>query len=133
MAGLPFFLIERGHLFVTFSQDAHALAAGFDFYGVRGIRLRCGVSRQGAARMKWASAGRIAWRGDFALEDDSLMLWPGIWLGNGAEQRDRVRMFWIAVKLFARGLLNDPAEVHHRDFVRKMLDDGQVMGDEEKR
>ena len=40
-------------------------------------------------------------------------------------------MGWTGEELFRGAGLDDDAEVHHRDAVRNMTDDRQVMGDEQ--
>ena len=50
---------------------------------------------------------------------------------NRREQRQRVRVERVVVQVVGRRDLDDLAEVHHRDPVGDMPDDGQVVGDEE--
>ncbi len=55
----------------------------------------------------------------------------GIGHRHRLQQRLRVRMERMRVELVAWCALDDPAEVHHRDLVRDVLDDGEVVRDEE--
>ena len=54
-------------------------------------------------------------------------------LGDGREQRVRVRVAGVAVDVGGRTDLDDLAEVHDRDAVGDVPDDGQVVRDEQER
>ena len=91
------------------------------------------VPRLRAARMEPTTRGRIDRRRDVAAKDDPLAAvgQVGIGYGHGREQRRRVRVTWPLVQLVGGGDLDDLAEVHHRDPVAHVRDDGQVVGDED--
>ena len=87
----------------------------------------------GASRVKRAAGGRVHRARNVSLEHDALALLAGIGDGNGAKQRLGVRVLRLFVEVFGRCLFDYQAQVHHRDALREILHDLQVMGDEEKR
>ena len=103
------------------------------------VCFRTGViSRQtsmakGAAGVEGAALWRIDGAGDVSGEDDALAggLDYGVGDGYGGEKGTGVWVLGVSVELVPAGYLDDLAQVHDRDSVRYMPDDGEVVGDEE--
>jgi hypothetical protein len=90
---------------------------------------------QPASRVEVAAGRRIGRAGNVAGEDDATS--PALDLGirdrHGGQERDGVRVNGPVVQLAGRGRLYEPPEIHHRDAVADVPDDGQVVGDEQVR
>src|SRR5438067_2245986 len=91
------------------------------------VRILRTAGSEPAAR-HWDNRNR-----DLAREDDpaSRALCHGVGVWNSRQQSLGVGMGWTGEELFRGAGLDDDAEVHHRDAVRNMTDDRQVMGDEQ--
>ena len=94
--------------------------------GAARLRLR-------AARMEPAARRRVDRRRHVADEHDPLPPVGEVRIGDrrGRQQRRRVRVAGAVVERLGVGDLDDLAEVHHRDAVADVPDDGQVVGDED--
>src|ERR1700750_2662640 len=66
----------------------------------------------GAARVEAAAGGRVDGRGHVALQNYAVAFVRGVWDGDCGEQRARVRMQGVRVKLFGGRDLDDAPEVH---------------------
>ena len=83
-----------------------------------------------ATRMKGAPRRRIDGAGHFAAQDDAQAATRGIGLGDRRQQRLRVGMLGVLVDLLAgRSRRSGPGT--SRRLRRKVLHDGEVVGDEE--
>ena len=71
--------------------------------------------------------------GDVPANDDFVPLVAGIRLGDRFQQRLCVRVLGRGIEFLRRGALDELPEIHDTHLVADVLDDGQVMGDEEKR
>ena len=94
------------------------------------------LAHLGAARVEAAAVGRVGRRRDVAGEDDPLALVAADRVGHrhGRQQRLGVRVR-RAGGTRRRGVPTSTisAEVHHRDAVAEVLDDGEVVGHEQDR
>ena len=96
--------------------------------------------RPDSAQIGWAIGQRV-WKrqpdggsiglGMSPLSTIRLLLRPGTGSGIGREQRHRVRVQRPGEQLVRGRDLDDPAEVHHRDAIRDVADDGEIVGDED--
>ena len=50
---------------------------------------------------------------------------------HGLEQRARVGMGAVREQMLGASLLDDAAEIHHRDLVAEIFDDGKIMADQD--
>lgn len=126
-------LFERRALHDAFAQHAQAFAEAVDFRRLVRVGLSGGIARELASWMEWTSGGWIARAGDFSRQYDPFSFGSWIGFGRGAQQRCGVRVFGVGVEFLAAGLFDDSPEIHHRDLVRKMFDDREVVGDEQVR
>src|SRR6478735_7430515 len=80
--------------------------------------------------MEVATAWRMEWRRDFALDwrKDPAAIRNG---GDLVEERHRVGMIWLSEKGIRRRTLDDAAEIHDRDAVADMLHHTEIVADEE--
>ena len=87
-----------------------------------------------ASGMKNTSGGRIAGARQIAREQDPLPTSFLAWVGNrhSRHQRVSVRMQRLRVKRVTVGDLHDLAQVHHRDPIRNMADDRQIVRNEDE-
>ena len=81
---------------------------------------------EGAARRRVDRGRRVA------RDDDAKALLLRIGRRHRAEQRARVRMQRRRVELLGRALLDDLAEVHHRDALADVPHDAEIVRDEEE-
>ena len=97
------------------------------------IKSRLNISaliiRIRASRMEAASAGWVEGARHLAGQLDSLYSLRTIDRRNRRQQRARIGMSRIRVKIVARGDLNDPAKVHDRGALADVLDHAQVVRD----
>ena len=97
------------------------------------LDLGADLLRDRAAGAEAAAGGRVDRARDVALEHDPLVLAARDRLRVRREERHRVRVERPAEELLRGRQLDDLAEVHHRDSVGDVADDGEVVGDEEVR
>jgi len=71
--------------------------------------------------------------GDVAGEHDAAFSGVGVGARCSGEQGAGVGVFGVVVDLVAAAAFDDAAEVHHRDVVAEVFDDGEVVGDEQVR
>src|SRR2546427_482003 len=83
-------------------------------------------------RMERTAAGRVHWRGRIAGQQDTLAPAFAAWIGqgHGAHERLGVGMQRALDNVRGRAELDDLTEIHHRDPVRDMFDDGQIVRNE---
>src|SRR5690554_6330987 len=117
----------RGRIFGIIEVAAHEVA-GFGLDAARDDRITWAKARR-AARMKCATAGRIDRRGDIALEDDAGLFLGGIGRWNRRQKRLGIRVQRALEELLGGRQFDDPPQIHHRDAIRDMLHDREVMGD----
>src|SRR5580765_6630208 len=100
----------------------------FDLHQMRSDGA-AGVDGELAAGVKMASGWRIYRRRHIALEDYPLAARLNLGIGHryGGDECLRVRHQRVAVDLFAVGKLDDTAEVHNGDAIRKMANGAQVV------
>src|SRR5262245_54202569 len=96
------------------------------------LLLGATLERERAARMKAASGRRIDRARHIALQHGARTPAGGIGERHGGEQRPRIGVLALAVKLSGGNDLDDLAEIHHRHTVANVLDHPQVMRDEQE-
>src|SRR5213592_2701656 len=84
-----------------------------------------------AARMKRAARRRMRGRGNVARQHDALLAGPRVWLRDRRQERGRVGVARLLIDLRSRRSFDDLAEIHDRDIIGDMTDDGEVMRDEQ--
>ena len=86
-----------------------------------------------AARVEAAAGWQVKRARHIAGEDNPMPLGFNLWVRyrHRGEQRLGVWVQWILVQLSASGLLNELAEIHHRDEIADMPNHTQVVGDEQ--
>src|SRR5690606_33409768 len=87
----------------------------------------------GAARMEGAPGWRLERARHVADEDQPLFLSSRVRHRRRAQERLSVGMTWRAIERGRRRLFHDSPEVHHRDPMAEVFDDGEIVGDEEIR
>ena len=82
--------------------------------------------------MKRTSRGRSAGARDVTLEDDSLFIFAGfwIWTRDRGEQSSGVLVLRITVQVRRLRELHNAAEIHDRDPIADVLNEGQVVSNE---
>ena len=85
--------------------------------------------------MKAATGRGGGWAGDFAGEGRvrAGTLADGVRFGNGGEEGLGVGVDRGGVDCVAGGKFDETAEIHHRDAVGDVADDGEVVRDEQHR
>ncbi len=98
-----------------------------------GGSLRHRIRRVAAARVEGAARRRPRRIGDLARKADARAGPPQAGIGHrhGGEQRLGVGVLRIGEERRRRRFLDDAADIHHRDPVRDVLDDREVVRDEE--
>lgn len=92
-----------------------------------------GGMRQGRARGKGATFGRIDWRRRISLQNDSLAATFnfGIGHGNGTHQRLGIIMIRSFRDPLRRAKFDEFAEIHDGDSVGDVFNDGKVVSDKD--
>jgi hypothetical protein len=85
---------------------------------------------QRAARMEMAASGRVDRVGHIPLEHNLRLGAGGVGDGDSCQQRLGVGVTRPRVDLGHGRLLDNPAQIHHGDPVRDVLNHPQVMGDD---
>jgi hypothetical protein len=83
--------------------------------------------------VKWTPGRRIRWTREISPEDDAIPPDRGVWLWDGREESHRIGVPGLGEQLIGRALLDDTAEIHHRDSMGDLPDDGEVVGNEQVR
>jgi len=97
-----------------------------------GFLARAYCLRFEASAPECAAAWRLKWVGQVPFQDDALAAAAArIWMGNGRQERLRVRVRRSVEYLLALTDLDDLSQIHHRDMVRDMANDGKVMRNEQ--
>jgi len=78
-----------------------------------------------AAAGRWTIEAR-----DFTGQDDPVAS-TGAGVKGGGKERDSVRVRRVGIHLIHAAHFNDPAEVHDRDLIRDVPDDGQIVRDKQ--
>ena len=100
----------------------------------RRFLCRAAVERERAARVEAAAAGRIDRARHVAVQNDRAAARRRVRHRHRRQQRARIGMAATAVNRSAPvRQLDDLAEIHHRDAVRQVLDDRQIVADEQQR
>src|SRR3954469_14613929 len=114
-------------------RDVAAVAVPVGALLPRRLDLRAQArDRARAARVEAAARGRVARARDRAMQADA-------WARAGGERRDRrqerlgVGMVRRLEDALGRADVHDLAEIHHRDAVGDVADDGEVVRDEDVR
>src|SRR5581483_10438182 len=97
----------------------------------RGLDLGADLLRERAAGAEAAAARRVDRARHVAREDDAVALPPGLGRGDRGQERLRVRVERAGEEVARGRELDDLAEVHDRDAVGDVADDGEVVRDEE--
>ena len=103
--------------------------AGVDFSEI-GNYFRAFVYCDRATGSKAAAGWGVNRRRDVTFQDDSLAFLRRIGNGDGGKQCFCVWVKRVFVQIARIGYLDDLAEIHHRNAVRNVLDDGQPMRNE---
>src|SRR4029077_11837445 len=98
----------------------------------RGLVYAATVEGVRAARVEAAALRRVDRAWHIALQDDARARIARLRHRHGGEERESVGVLRRGEDLAFLRRLDDLAEIHHRDAMRHMLDDGEVMADEEK-
>jgi len=97
-------------------------------------RLFCAdLHRVGTPAGEKAASRWIYGRRDLTLDglNVSELPEPGVRNRNGSDQRFRVWMKWVCEQFARAGQLDDPFKIHHRDAIRDVFHDGQIVRDED--
>ncbi len=89
--------------------------------------------RKGAARMERAAGRGIERARRLAAHRRQRQRDIGVDLGDRGDEGRRIRMARRAEHALGRPLLDDPAEIHHRDPVAEPAHDGEIVRDEDQR
>jgi hypothetical protein len=80
--------------------------------------------------MEAAAGRRTIEARDFAGQDDPAAS-AGAGVEGGGKERDRVRVRRVGIHFLHAAHFNDSAEVHDRDLISDVPDDGQIVRDEQ--
>ena len=83
------------------------------------------------ARMEGTARRRIDWAWNIALQKLFLALDPRIGDRHCSQQGFGVRMQRAREQRLLVGVFDDFTEIHHRDAVTDVLDNGEIVGNEE--
>jgi hypothetical protein len=103
------------------------------FHLQRRLLVGADLLRQRASSAEAAARGRVDRARHVAGQDDALPLLARRRLGDGRQQRHRVRVLGVAVELCRGGQLDDLAQVHDGDPVADVADHRQVVSHKEVR
>ena len=84
-----------------------------------------------APRMKITPSRAIDWGRHITLQLNFFDTRLLIHLRYGGKERARIRMLGRIENLLCRATLNDPTKIHHRHFIRKILDNGKIVRNKE--
>ena len=104
--------------------------------GERGAHLAADLGRVRTARMEAAATRRRDRARDLALENNLLarrLLLTRVDVRDRREERLGVRVDRPSVEVVRGRRLDDHAEIHHRDSIRDVVDDAEVVRDEDVR